>query len=389
MELKPIFLKKGKDQSIRRYHQWIFSGALQQSPAYQDGELVEVFSHEKKSLGWGYFNNGSIAVKMLDFSSTNNTHQIIQKKIHRAFEVRKNIGLTDHPKTNCYRLVHGEGDGLPGLIIDYYNGFLVMQIHHIGITHFIETISNALQEIYGSAFQGLIKKWVDKKSSDKSFEYIIGSTPNTVVTENGIRMLADWEKGQKTGFFIDQRENRKLVGEYAKGKSVLNTFCYTGGFSLYAEKGGATSVHSVDYSQWAIDQLKENYALNDIPVHHDRLICGDALSFLQQHPLDFELIILDPPAFAKSINSRHNAIQAYKRINQLAIQKIKPGGILFTFSCSQVIDTHMFRQTVMSAAIDAGKTVRILQKLGQPADHPVQIFHPESEYLKGLILHIE
>ncbi len=387
--MKRLFLKKGKEASLNRFHQWIYSGALQPHESLEDGKPVKVFTHNKEFIAWGYYNTGSIAVKVLGFTSPNNTDKEIISKIHQAFEARKNIGLTQNPNTNCYRLIHGEGDGLPGLIADVYDKHIVIQIHHAGMDHYMEAIEKAMLSLNGLSPETLVVKYVDKKNQQKELKFLKGNSTDTTVIENNIYFHVDWARGQKTGFFLDQRENRSLLKQYVAGKKVLNTFCYTGGFSLYAEKGGATEVYSVDYSNWAMEEVKKNYALNGLQASDERLVCGDALNYLQQHSKYFDVIILDPPAFAKSLHSRHNAIQAYKRINKSAISQIKPGGIIFTFSCSQVVDAHMFRQAVYSAGIEARRTVRILHQLSQPADHPVNLFHPETEYLKGLVLMVD
>ncbi|MCX7744049.1 MAG: class I SAM-dependent rRNA methyltransferase [Flavobacteriales bacterium] len=387
--MKALYLKKGKEQSILRYHHWIFSGALQPHEPLQEGELVKVYTHKKEFIAWGYFGSGSIAVKILSFEDTNNIHAYIQEKIKKALVVRKKLGLIHRKDTNCCRLIHGEGDGLPGLIVDLYDRHVVMQVHHTGIETFIQDIAKCLIDDYDVKPETVVLKIVDKKSQTKELKYLKGNSSECVIKENGIYFHVDWARGQKTGFFIDQRENRSLLKQYVAGKNVLNTFCYTGGFSLYAEKGGANEVYSVDYSEWAMEEVKKNYALNGLNTPSEQLICSDALDYLHQHCKKFDVIILDPPAFAKSLQSRHNAIQAYKRINKSAICQIKPGGIIFTFSCSQVVDTHMFRQAIYAAGIEARRTVRILHKLSQPADHPVNLFHPETEYLKGLVLMID
>lgn len=387
--MKTLYLKKGKEQSLLRYHQWIFSGALHPHDAMEDGEPVIVYTHNKQFIAWGYYNTGSISVKVLGFTPPENPNGHIRSRIYQAFEARKKMGFTQHPETNCYRLIHGEGDGLPGLIADVYDKHVVLQIHHAGMEHFLPVIEEAMLSLDGLTPETLVVKYVDKKNQHKELKYLKGNATDAQVKENGIHFHVDWARGQKTGFFIDQRDNRALLKQYVAGKKVLNTFCYTGGFSLYAEKGGAAEVHSVDYSQWAMDEVQQNYALNGLQASADRLICGDALDYLDKHSHEFDVIVLDPPAFAKSLHARHNAIQAYKRINKSAISQIRPGGIIFTFSCSQVVDAHMFRQAVYSAGIESGRTVRILHRLSQPADHPVNLFHPETEYLKGLVLMVD
>jgi 23S rRNA (cytosine1962-C5)-methyltransferase len=387
--MKTLYLKKGKEQSLLRYHQWIFSGAIQPHDVLNEGELVKIYTHEKKCIAWGYFNSGSIAVKIIGFEDTGNPELVIQSRIIQAYEARKRMGWIHHPYTNCYRLIHAEGDGLPGLIADVYDTHVVIQVHQAGIEQFLSIIEKTLLDLPGLNIETLVVKYADKKNQIKELKYLKGNTTDCVVKENGIAFHVDWVRGQKTGFFIDQRENRALLKQYVAGKKVLNTFCYTGGFSVYAEMGGAAEVHSIDYSQWAMEEVQKNYALNQLEIKPERLICGDALDYLHRQIHDFDVIVLDPPAFAKSMHARHNAIQAYKRINKSAISKIRPGGIIFTFSCSQVVDAHMFRQTVYSAGIEARRTVRVLHRLSQPADHPVNLFHPETEYLKGLVLMVE
>lgn len=387
--MKSLFLKKGKEASLNRYHQWIFSGALQPHEKPEEGEPVKVYTYNKEFIAWGYYNTGSIAVKVLGFTNPDNPEKEIISKIQQAFEVRNKLGFIQNTNTNCYRLIHGEGDGLPGLIADVYDKHIVIQIHHIGMEHYMEAIEKAILSLKGLIPETVVVKYVDKKNQQKELKFLKGNTKETIVLENNIHFHVDWARGQKTGFFIDQRDNRALLKQYVADKKVLNTFCYTGGFSLYAEKGGAAEVHSVDYSQWAMDEVLKNYTLNGLQASTEQLVCGDALDYLHHHSKHFDVIVLDPPAFAKSLHARHNAIQAYKRINKSAISQIKPGGIIFTFSCSQVVDAHMFRQAVYAAGIEAKRTVRILHKLSQPADHPVNLFHPETEYLKGLVLMID
>jgi len=391
MPVKTIWLKKGKEASLQRYHRWVFSGAIHHADAgIAEGDLVEVKSKEGNFLGLGYFSNGSISVKILDFRPAEINPGWFETKIKEAVSLRESAGLWNNPDTNCFRLIHAEGDGIPGLIADYYDGHIVLQVHSLGIYRFREMIAGAFRAIIPDV-KTIFLKLPDKSAgfnAGQTREWLFGDSTSAEVKENGIRFTADWEKGQKTGFFLDQRENRKLLGRYGAGKKVLNTFCYTGGFSLYALQNGAASVDSVDYSQWAIAQAKENISLNSFTPPHEE-ICGDALKYLSDMGQDYDLIVLDPPAFAKSVSSRHNAIQAYKRINQMAIKKIRPGGILFTFSCSQVVDEHMFSKAILSAAIEVGREVKILHSLSQPADHPVSIFHTESGYLKGLVLYIQ
>jgi 23S rRNA (cytosine1962-C5)-methyltransferase len=385
-----IILKTGKEAAILRYHPWIFSGAIHKTLGNpQDGDIVEVFSSHDRYLATGHYAPGSIAVKVFSYEQTDAGHDFWKSKLLAAYKLRQQLGVTDSPSTNAYRLVFSEGDGLPGLIIDHYNGTLVFQAHSLGMHRARPLIIQALQEIYGDRFRGVI---------DKSETTLAASHEATGIMENGIveiletghRFLVDINKGQKTGFFLDQRGNRMFAQFYAKGRTVLNTFCYSGAFSVYALKGGAQHVVSVDSSRQAIGWATENIRLNEGPgtegTHEE--IVADIKQFLPQNQEKFDMVILDPPAFAKHHNVTHNALQAYIHINAEAMKKINKDGILFTFSCSQAITREMFRSAVMSAALEAGRNVRILHQLSQGPDHPVSIFHPEGEYLKGLILSV-
>ncbi len=390
-----IILRSGKDDAVRRYHPWVFSGAIKkmEGPVY-DGCLAEVFSNKDEYLGSGIFQDATIAVRIFAFAPERPQAfeaEFWEEKIHAAYRLREISGLTNNPQTNMYRLVHGEGDHLPGLIIDHYNGHLVIQIHATGLYHFIDAIAEALKTVYGKKLQSIFDKsretlpaafWKDKESR----EFIYGNANEIEVTEYNRRFLIDIGKGQKTGFFIDQRENRQLLARYAKGKKVLNTFCYTGGFSVYAMHAGALQVTSLDSSAPAIALTEKNIALNFEDTARHQSVTSDAMEFLKSNYETYDLIILDPPAYAKHQHVKHNAVQGYKRLNLEALKVIKDGGILFTFSCSQVVDMQLFRSTIMAAAILAGRKIRILHQLGQPADHPVNIFHPEGQYLKGLVL---
>jgi 23S rRNA (cytosine1962-C5)-methyltransferase len=388
-----VILGSGKDQSLRRFHPWIFSGAIKKikGPVF-DGDLVDVYSNHDEYLGTGHYQEGSIAVRMLSFSEGELGDDFWQKKIRNAVEFRRHTGLLGRADTNVCRLVYAEGDGLPGLIIDYYNGTAVLQAHSIGMHREREAICAALRDVMGSELKTIYDKSAESLHRHENYPatngYLFGeSTGSTEALENGHLFQVDWESGQKTGFFIDQRDNRALVARYSAGRAVLNTFCYTGGFSVYAGKAGATLVHSVDASKKAIELTTRNMELNNLSNHE--AVAMDTFEFLKDKDNIYDLIILDPPAFAKHINVKHNAVMGYKRLNAEAIRKIKPGGIIFTFSCSQVVDRNLFASTVMAAAITTGRTVRILHHLTQPADHPVNIFHPEGEYLKGLVLHVE
>jgi 23S rRNA (cytosine1962-C5)-methyltransferase len=394
MSFSKIILKSGKDQSLLRFHPWVFSGAIKDTIGFPaEGDVVEVFSNKDEFLGMGHYQIGSITVRLFSFQPAEPDYNFWKNKIYQAFLLRKRLALANSDHTNVYRLVNAEGDGMPGLIIDYYNGTAVMQMHSIGMYRIRTELAQAMKDIFGDALQAVY----DKSESTIPFksqvhpknEYIFGEARPELVSEYGNLFRVDWVDGQKTGFFIDQRENRKLVEVYAQGKDVLNVFGYTGGFSIYAIRGGAQSVHSVDSSQKAIDLTNENVKLNFPECRNHVASCVDAFDYLDTIDDKFDLIILDPPAFAKHFNVLNNAVQGYKRINAKAIKKIKPGGILFTFSCSQVVDKETFRNTIFSAAASTGRHVRILHQLTQPADHPVNIYHPEGEYLKGLVLYIE
>ncbi len=390
-----VVLKSGKDQSLYRRHPWVFSGAIKKiygAPA--EGDLVSLYNNKDEFLALGHYQVGSIAVRVISFEEVPVDDGFWKKKIRNAYDLRQRLGLCDAAGTNVYRLVHAEGDGLPGLIVDYYDGNVVMQIHSLGIYRNREMIVQAISEIYGSR----LKSVYDKSESTLPFkgpvqgvnEYLSGENEDggTVVLENNLQFRVNWERGQKTGFFIDQRENRQLLAGYSRGRSVLNMFCYTGGFSVYALAGGAEKVHSVDSSAAAIDLVNENVSMNFPDAAHESMAV-DAFSYLGDIRGKYDLIILDPPAFAKHQNVLHNALQGYKRLNQQALEQIRPGGILFTFSCSQVVSRENFRKSVFAASANAGRNVRILHQLSQPVDHPVNIYHPESEYLKGLVLYVE
>ncbi len=394
MNYPKVILKSGKDQSVRRYHPWIFSGAIKKIIGnVNEGDLVMVTDNKDEFLALGHYQIGSIAVRILTFKNKEIDAGFWKDKISKAYNLRKNFGLAENKNNNVYRLVHAEGDGLPGLIIDYYNGTAVLQMHSIGMYLNREAIIEAIKEIYGDSLKAIY----DKSESTIPFKseveakngYIFGSSGESVVLEYGNKFKINWEEGQKTGFFIDQRENRKLVSEYSKDQTVLNVFGYTGGFSVYAMQGGAKSVHSVDSSKKAIDLTNENMELNFEDTSRHEAFAVDAFEFLNDIGNKYDLIILDPPAFAKHHNVLHNALQGYKRLNIKALEQIKSGGLLFTFSCSQVVSKENFRKTIFTAAANTGRNVRILHQLSQPVDHPVNIYHPESEYLKGLVVYVE
>ncbi len=389
-----VILKSGKDEAVRRFHPWIFSGAIKKIIGEpQEGDVVEVYSNHDDYLGTGHFQMSSIAIRVFSFKQVNPDIKFWKEKLSDAFEFRKKIGLINNPETNVYRLVHAEGDGLPGLILDYYNGTIVMQSHSIGMHMIKDQITDALKEIYGNKLLAVYDKsseTLPKLSNIKSVDsYLFGKPETNEVLEYGNNFFIDWENGQKTGFFIDQRENRKLLEKYAKGKKVLNTFCYTGGFSIYAMKAGAEEVHSVDSSKKAIELTEKNIEINELGSMNHQSFQVDAIDYLKDINDKYDVIILDPPAFAKHHDAKQHAIQGYKRINLQAINQVKKGGFIFTFSCSQVIDRNLFNSTVVSAAILSGRNVKIIHHLSQPADHPVNAFHPEGEYLKGLVLYVE
>lgn len=390
MQLPKVFIHKGKTDAILRFHPWIFSGAIKtKEPDVKNDELVEVVDARGNFLAVGYYTESNIAVRVLSFQPITSLEKLFREKLQQAFNARSIIGLVESEETNTYRLVHAEGDGLPGLIIDFYNGTAVIQAHSFFMAKQTELVATCLREIYGEKLQAVYNKSANTLPKNNVLAkdgFVFGSAENTLVKENGHVFKIDFIHGQKTGFFIDQRDNRKLLAHYAKGKSVLNTFCYTGGFSVYAANAGATKVVSVDSSEKAIVLTNENIQLNGAEKKHASY-AQDVFDYLKTvETNDFDIIVLDPPAFAKNISARHHALQAYQRLNLAALKKIKSGGILFTFSCSQVVTYDLFKGAVTAAAIEAGRTVRILHQLTQPADHPVNIFHPEGNYLKGLVL---
>lgn len=389
-----VTLKSGKDQSLKRFHPWVFSGAIKKIYGQvSEGDLVSVYSNKDEFLGTGHYQIGSITVRMVSFDDIVPDYDFWKGKIQKAWNFRQNVGFGNNPDTNVFRLIHAEGDGLPGLIVDYYNGTAVLQMHSVGMFMIREMLVQALREVLGTRLQAIYDKSEKtlplKADIQPKDELVFGQPETDLVTEHGLKFKVDWESGQKTGFFIDQRENRLLVQSYAGNRDVLNMFGYTGGFSIYALKGGARMVHSVDASARAIDLTNENVELNFAGDSRHTAIAADGFEFLKDISDKYDLIILDPPAFAKHRNTLPQALQGYKRINTRAFEQIRPGGILFTFSCSQVVSKDRFRETVFSAAAISGRTVRILHQLTQPADHPVNIYHPEGEYLKGLVLYVE
>lgn len=389
-----LVLKSGKDQSLKRFHPWVFSGAVKKIYGpLEEGDLVQVVSNHDEFLGIGHYQIGSIAVRIVSFRELEPDYSFWKTKIERAWNFRQSQGFGQNDATNVFRLIHAEGDGMPGLIVDFYHGTAVMQMHSVGMYLIRHQLVEALKEVLGRRLKAVYDKsektLPDKAQIAPEDGYLWGEKHENTVQEHGLKFKVDWENGQKTGFFIDQRENRLLVQQYAKNRDVLNMFCYTGGFSFYALKGGARLVHSVDSSGKAIDLTRENVELNfpNDPRHEARV--ADGMEYLKDIQDSYDLIILDPPAFAKKRNSLPQALQGYKRINTRAFEQIRSGGILFTFSCSQVVSKERFREAVFTAAAISGRTVRILHQLSQPADHPVNIYHPEGEYLKGLVLHVE
>ena len=389
--MKQIYLKRGKEESLQRFHPWIFSGAIHHADeGITDGDTVRVVTVQGEFLAVGHYQKGSIAVRVLTFSDTPIDNDFWHSCLASAWTVRKAIQLTDITVNDTYRLVHGEGDNLPGLIIDIYGKTAVMQAHSVGMHLARKSIAAQLV----SVMEGTIDNVYYKSETTLPFMepesgFLIGGTDENIGIENGLKFRVDWLRGQKTGFFVDQRENRSLLEHYAKGKSALNMFCYTGGFSVYAMRGNARLVHSVDSSAKAIELTRANVELNFPGDIRHEAFCADAFKYLEQAGSDYDLVILDPPAFAKHRAALPNALKGYTRLNLKAFEKIQPGGILFTFSCSQVVTKDHFRNAVFTAAALARRKVRILHQLHQPADHPINIYHPEGEYLKGLVLYVE
>ena len=384
-----VFLKTGREFSVQRFHPWIFSGGIQKIEGEpKDGDWVEVKDSKNKTLAFGHYQKGSITIRVLSFEKEKPATDFWINKINAAYALRNSAGLPNE-FTNCYRLIHAEGDGLPGLIIDVYNGVAIVQAHSAGMQSDREEISNALKAVYKDSLHAIYYKNAAKEGS-KDGEYLFGMgvVPH-IVLEHGNKFYVDWELGQKTGFFLDQRESRNLLGAFSKDKKVLNTFCYTGGFSVYALHAGAEVVHSVDASEKAIVLTRKNIELNGFDATKHECYTEDTFEFLKDKKDVYDVIILDPPAFAKHKEAKHQAMKGYQRLNAEAMRMIKSGGIIFTFSCSQVVDRQLFYDTVVSAAIQAGRQIKVLHHLSQPADHPVSIFHPEGEYLKGLVLYVE
>lgn len=399
--LPRAIIHRKKVDVVKRFHPWIFSGAIAKMQGeVSDGDLVEAYSQDGEFLAIGLWGLGSIAIKVLSFEPVKTMEQLLRDRLQQAFQLRQRLGLINNPDTNCYRLINSEGDGLAGLIIDVYGDTAVVQCHSLGIYRYRQEIAEILKNIYNQHDSDRLRAVYDKSSSTLSRKsqmqsqdgLLLGekSLEQAEILEYGHRFIVDWEKGQKTGFFLDQRENRRLFGQYAKGKKVLNTFCYSGGFSVYAMRSGAKEVHSIDSSVKAMEWTDRNIAANCETTDQSRhtSFTGDVFDFLKQVDQDYEAIVLDPPAFAKSLSARHAAMQAYKRLNLQALSKLKSGGLLFTFSCSQVVNVENFTGAVTAAAIESGRSIQVLHHLTHPADHPTSIFHPEGSYLKGLVLSV-
>ncbi|MFN3849695.1 MAG: class I SAM-dependent rRNA methyltransferase [Spirosomataceae bacterium] len=399
MSLYPkVILQAGKEIAIKRLHPWIFSGAIaKKDNNLKDGDIVEVFDKKGAYLCTGHFYDGSISVKIFSYEQSTIDEDFWENKLKNTIKVRQSTPILERGTTDCYRLIHGEGDGFPGLIVDYYDGVVVFQAHSIGmwrekekiVAGFKKLIPN-LKAIYDKSYETLPENFAKTVKNDYLYKNPEQgfSIPHPVL-ENSHTFLIDWETGQKTGFFLDQRDNRDLLAQYAKGKKVLNAFCYSGGFSIYALKSQAELVHSVDVSKKAIELVNQNVAANFGSIDNHEAFAEDVMSYLKRNDQFYDLIILDPPAYAKSIAKRHNAVQGYKRLNIEGLKRLAKGGILFTFSCSQVVDRQLFQDTIVSAALEVGRSVRILHHLTQGADHPVSLFHPEGSYLKGLVLYVE
>lgn len=390
---KTIKLRNGKDQSLKRFHPWIFSGAIaRMDDGIAEGDIVRVVDSKEEFLAIGHYQIGSIAVRVLSFTDIEINDSFWFSRLNKALQARRACNII-RPDNNTYRLVHGEGDRLPGLIIDIYDNAAIIQAHSVGMHMQRKDIARQLRTLYGDKLTCIYYKSETtlpyKADLSEESGFLYGKASDVVATENGLKFYIDWLKGQKTGFFIDQRDNRSLIEKYSQGKKVLNMFCYTGGFSVYALRGGASMVHSVDSSERAIEMTNRNIALNFPDATNHEAYATDAFSYLRDMDNSYDLIVLDPPAFAKHKDALRNALKGYTRLNAKAMQKIKPGGILFTFSCSQAVNKDQFRLAVFTAAAQSHRFVRVLHQLHQPTDHPINIYHPEGEYLKGLVLYIE
>ena len=394
MSLPVVILKPGKEQSLKRFHPWIFSGAVKHVRGnIEEGDLVTVEDSHGNFLARGHYQIGSITVRVVSFVEETIDASFWRRKLDMALKLRKTLGLVGSEKTNAFRLVHGEGDGFPGLIIDMYDSTAVVQMHTVAMYRLRDTLVQVLRDVLGDSLKAIYEKSEGtlpfKAGVDPVNGFIWGRNNGTIALENGLKFNVDWEKGQKTGFFVDQRDNRALLEKYSEGRSVLNMFCYTGGFSFYAMRGKARLVHSVDSSERAVELTRQNVELNFPNDSRHEAFAMDAFKFMESSKTVYDLVILDPPAFAKHLKVLNNALQGYRRLNAKALEMIAPGGILFTFSCSQVVSKEAFRTIVFSAAARSGRKVRVLHQLSQPADHPVDIYHPEGEYLKGLVLFVE
>lgn len=394
MSLPVVILKSGKEQSLKRFHPWVFSGAVKHVRGnIEEGDLVTVEDSHGNFLARGHYQIGSITVRVVSFSEETIDVSFWRRKLEMALKLRQTLGLAGSEQTNAFRLVHGEGDGFPGLIIDMYDSTAVVQMHTVAMYRLRETLVQVLRDVLGDSLKAIYEKSEGTLPFKAGVEpvngFIWGRNNGTIALENGLKFNVDWEKGQKTGFFVDQRDNRALLEKYSEGRSVLNMFCYTGGFSFYAMRGNARLVHSVDSSERAVELTRQNVELNFPNDSRHEAFAMDAFKFMESSKAVYDLVILDPPAFAKHLKVLNNALQGYRRLNAKALEMIAPGGILFTFSCSQVVSKEAFRTMVFSAAARSGRKVRVLHQLSQPADHPVDIYHPEGEYLKGLVLFVE
>lgn len=393
--MKRIILKRKRIEAVKRRHPWVFSGAIHAKPdgEPEHGEIVRLEDGNDEVLATGHYANGSIALRLFAFGETSVSQEFWTQKIKEAYRHRQAIGIIADKYTDCYRLVHGEGDGLPGLIIDVYGKTAVVQCHSVGMHLVRRELSMALQAVIGRDLQAVYDKSAESLPPPYALSvensYLFGKAGGQIVKENDCNFFVDWEAGQKTGFFLDQRDNRALLSQYSENKTVLNAFSYSGGFSVYALRAGANMVHSVDVSKKAIEWTDRNIALNPSDRGGHIGYAEDVMQFLKNNTNRYEVMVVDPPAFAKNLRKKHNAVQGYKRLNALALKQIEPGGILFTFSCSQVIDRQLFYNTITAAGIEAGRNVRVMHHLSQPADHPVNLFHPEGSYLKGLVLRVD
>ncbi|MCF8366879.1 MAG: class I SAM-dependent rRNA methyltransferase [Bacteroidales bacterium] len=392
-EFPKVYLKPGRDHSLKRFHLWVFSGAIKGLAGKpEEGDIVEVVDSSGNYLATGHIQNGSISVRIISFEQTDAGKDFWKTKFEKAFEMRKSLGFFNNPDTNVFRLVHGEGDGFPGLIVDFYNGVVVIQAHSVGMWRHRKLFAEVIKEILGETCVAVYDKseaTLHTAMEEEGEKFLVGKSENVLVKEYGNSFEIDFQTGQKTGFFIDQRESRKLLGNYCKGKKVANIFSYTGGFSVYAAASGATVVDSLDSSEKAIELAKKNMELNFGAKSAHHYFAQDAFEFFKKEGNNYDVIVLDPPAFAKHKQALNNALKAYRRINEAAIRNLNANGILFAFSCSQVVSKDDFRKTIFEAAANTGRSVKILHQLTQPADHPINIYHPEGEYLKGLVLFVE